>query len=227
MRTQDEANKMRKTYEETMFNKLDAEWKAYMVGLLLTDGYITNDQIGLDLTDEDAISYLAEMTGKGNYTTIVDSCKSKKAKYRLTLNSKTIIDDLTRFGVVPRKSLTLKGPLLNEDERNYIPHIFKGIIDGDGWIRSDGKEFFIVSASRDFLEWCIKELILLGMSNLKITQKTFDNEKWNDCFLVRTALKSNITILKEKIYVYDLGMGRKREKLFQEGRSETTTRKSQ
>lgn len=86
------------------------------------------------------------------------------------------------------------------------------MLDGDGWIRKDGKEFFFCSASKEMAEWFCTELINLGMIN--ITYKFSPND-YNGVYYVRTAIKSNIAILKTKIYNTSYGMSRKYNKLHQ------------
>ena len=55
---------MRKRYNYTM-ETISCNFDAYLLGLLLTDGYIlTHDNgVGLDLTDEDVIKFVADTIG--------------------------------------------------------------------------------------------------------------------------------------------------------------------
>ena len=71
IRTSQNQHSQDKSYSDDIFKSIDCEWKAYYLGLLLTDGWITDrskgfvsDIIGLGLTDEDCINYLSLCTGK-------------------------------------------------------------------------------------------------------------------------------------------------------------------
>ena len=41
MRTSAESKDLKKTYDNSMFKYIDRSWKAYFLGLLLTDGWVT------------------------------------------------------------------------------------------------------------------------------------------------------------------------------------------
>ena len=71
----------RKGYRYT-FEKINNQFDAYYLGLLLTDGYITSRgyDVGLDLTDEDCIAFLSEGIGK-NYTKIEATKENRKTRY--------------------------------------------------------------------------------------------------------------------------------------------------
>lgn len=219
LRNLKECKAIKKIYDENMFSSLDEYWKAYFLGLLYTDGYVVKRVqsnsycIGIDQVDFDCINFLSQMTKK-NYII----CKSRPTsgvianrdlfsseKYRITFDSLKIAEDLFKFGIFPNKTYTCFIPehLYNHSHNKYI---MRGIIDGDGWIRKDGKEFFISSASEKFLQSCKAVLELLGMSNLKISKKEIKN--YADHYILRTALQCNIEVLKQ-IYDTPFGMNRK------------------
>ncbi len=64
---------------------LTSPFDAYLVGLLLTDGYVLSDRDGvaLDMTDEDVIKFLADTIGT-TYKAYSDGIH--KTKYRVTIN---------------------------------------------------------------------------------------------------------------------------------------------
>jgi hypothetical protein len=200
-----------KSYSNFSLEVIDSEEKAYFLGLLLTDGYINEERgyIGLDLTDKDVIDFLAKYINV-EYKEILPKGKAKLNKYRITLYGRTLLKDVQRLGVVYNKTYDTKGPALTEDELRYINYILRGIIDGDGWIRSDGREFFICSASLDFIKWCEKIMLYIGFENIKVS---FINNEYNGIYLIRTASKYNIEILKQQIYAKPFGMKRKYDRL--------------
>lgn len=227
LRTSKEAHALNKGYSDEMFQTLDAEWKAYFLGLLLTDGWITSrianttdyEIVGYSSTDKDVVEFISSCTGKN--IQIVESHEKvnpqggkhmTKNEYRIILNSKQIATDLARLGVVPNKSLILQGPNLNKNEYRYLSSIMKGIIDGDGtlgvWEKQPERIYFrIASASESFIDWCIWALEVLGMRNLN--KRQIDTHFWE----VNSGRKENIRILSQCIYSQPIGMMRKYNKI--------------
>lgn len=200
------------------FDKISSEFDAYLLGLWLTDGYITTrgTDIGIDLIDEDCISFLSKTIGKPyqsyNYTTPI----SKGVRYRLILSFGKDIEKLERFGLVKNKSLTLKQPELNQDEEIFLPYIIRGIIDGDGSIfqTSYGAPTVeISSASKEFIEW-IKETLekKLFLRNINIYSR---DQKSSFMYSIKIADQDNIQKIIALCYNKPFGMTRKYTKLRQ------------
>lgn len=125
---------------------------------------------------------------------------------RFGYKTRNSVSQVERLGVIENKTFDLRGPNLNEEEVKYLPYIIRGIIDGDGWIRKDGNEFFISSASREFINWCKNSLEELGFENIKIR---FVENEYNGIYLIRSARRVNIELLKSKVYNKSFGMERK------------------
>ena len=227
IRTSQNAHTIKKSYSDNILERIDTEWKGYFLGLLLTDGWITSrsdnlvDIVGLSSVDRDVIEYISLCTGK-SIQTVDHSVGTKigplgteinrKTEYRIVLNSTKIVSDLERLGVVERKTNILKGPDLTFEEMKFLPQILRGIIDGDGTFgfpsnNENSVYFRIVSASEDFIDWCIHSLNILGMRN--INKRMCTDSMWE----LNTAQHSNISILVNSIYQGQFGMNRKREKL--------------
>ena len=203
-----EAKMFNKYYAHFSMKKIDSEFKAYYLGLLLTDGYIVGNTIGLDLTDEDCIQFISSVLGK-EYKSY-EREEPRQTRHRIVFNNPVLVEDLSRYGVVPRKTHILSGFTLDPDEEKFYPYIIRGLIDGDGWIRKDGKEFFICTASHEFAIW-ISHILedKLYMRNVNVHQ---GETVWN----VRTALYRNINILKDIVYDVPFGMSRKYKLLHSE-----------
>ena len=58
----------------------------------------------------------------------------------------------------------------------------------------------------NFIYWCKDEMMKLGFINLNVK---YISNKQNGIYLLRSALKINIKLLKEKIYDKPFGMNRK------------------
>lgn len=111
--------------------QITSPFDAYLIGLLLTDGYVLSDRdgIGIDLTDKDAIKFIADTIGT-TYKSYNDGIH--KTKYRVLITIPGITKQVARFGVLPNKSYVIRQPYIYENEHQFIPYIIRGIIDGDG-----------------------------------------------------------------------------------------------
>lgn len=211
-RTQEENRKIKVKYSDFTFKKIDSIFKAYYLGILLSDGYISRkDTVGVQMCDKDVVEFIAS-TLQVNVSIIKKKNPNCMLMYRTLIFGKELVNELVRLGVVEHKSLITPGPNLYDDEKQYLPWILRGLLDGDGWIRKDGKEFFFCSASKEMSDWFCSALISLGMTN--IASKFAPNE-YNGVYYVRTGIQSNIEILKSKIYNVPYGMKRKYNRLHQ------------
>ena len=206
-------------YDPLNFELLDAEWKAYLIGLLLTDGCITvADTIILSLTDEDAIKYIANKLGKNYFVRhydrpkqIINNICERKDIYTVSFSNKVIIEQLKRFGIFKNKSVTLTPPNLYPEEYKYLPYIMQGIIDGDGCVLHTGRMFHIVCTSDSFLAWC-RDVFeqWFGMKKLHLYNINYHSGKYGVPFYrLDTAIQGNMKILKNDIYANNIGMQRK------------------
>ena len=136
-------------YDATIFDIIDTEEKAYWLGFIFADGYITNPEthpdhrysfeLSLSSKDEEHIRKFAKFvnfTGKIEHRVITSCPTGNKESYsavRITLNGKHLWEKLNSYGCTPRKSLNLKFPskdiFQNED---LIRHFIRGYFDGDG-----------------------------------------------------------------------------------------------
>jgi intein-encoded DNA endonuclease-like protein len=132
---------------------------AYILGFIAADGNVSwEEQKGCytmtitaaekDKDHLEKIRFLLKSTKPLLYS---ESTKS----YRLIVNSKEICRDLINFGIIPRKSLTIRFPKLSDD---YLQDYIRGYIDGDGSLKyfkrskSPYFELSICSGSLDFIK---------------------------------------------------------------------------
>lgn len=201
-----EAKEKRKGYTYS-FEKITSPFDAYLLGLLMTDGYILSDRdgFGLDLTDEDVMLFIAKTIGV--------NCKKYqkegyKDKFRILVNNPGITEQLSRFGVVPTKSKIIQPPKLLIEEEQFIPYIIRGIIDGDGGVSKTSygaPQFYIYTMSESFADWIIDVLTnRFFMSDIHKRQDT-QSKIWR----IESANQSNILKLIAIVYNMPYGMGRK------------------
>lgn len=200
-----EAQTNRRGYTYSL-EKITSPFDAYLVGLLLTDGYVLSDRdgIGLDMTDEDVIKFVAETIGT-KYSTY--KIENKKTHYRVLITIPGITEQVARFGIIPRKSNIVPEPNLLEEERKFLPYIIRGIIDGDGSVTKTsygGAQFFIVTKSYIFANWIKKVLeIDFFMEDVAIRKSN------NEIYRIETANQYNILKLIALVYNKPFGMNRK------------------
>ena len=122
------------------FEEIDTEDKAYWLGFIYADGYITknNNQkcFGISISEKDVeILYKLNKCINSNYEIknyTTSQGYSENTKYsRLLITSDKIFDNLLSHGVFENKSNNLKPPLI---KNNLIRHFIRGYIDGDGSI---------------------------------------------------------------------------------------------
>lgn len=207
----EQARNKRRGYTYSL-EKINNAFDAYLVGLLLTDGYLLSDRdgLGLDMCDEDVIKFVAESIGT-TYKTYPQS-GNRQTKYRVLINVPGIQQQVARFGIIKNKTLTIPKPQLLEEEKVFIPYIIRGIIDGDGCVTKTSygsPQFYIVTMSKDFAEW-IKEVLTtnLFMEDIHIRQREQDN-----IYKIDTANQYNIFKLIAIVYNKPFGMFRKYSEL--------------
>lgn len=212
----EEAKNGRKNYNYSL-EKIQSDFDAYFLGLLLTDGYIARGrEVGIDLTDEDCISFLSQTIGK-EYKVYIPTeqpereIQGKKNRYRLIISDAKLVADIARLGVLPNKTYDLQGPELKPYEFQFIPYIIRGIIDGDGCIFETSygaPAFYICSQSKAFIDWVID--ILVNKMYMKDIHLTISP---TGLYRAETANQDNILKLISLSYDKPFGMSRKYEKL--------------
>ena len=134
-------------FDETVFDTIDTEEKAYWLGFIFADGYISSKS-------NKKSDYNFEISLKGSDTSHLEKfnifmkhihnnirigsvrCGKKQcSRCRWSIRNKHLWETLNSHGCTPRKSLTLQFP----DEhifqsKDLIRHFIRGYFDGDGCI---------------------------------------------------------------------------------------------
>lgn len=131
---------------ENFFKKWSPEM-AYVLGYLYADGsledasYIRGKYIRVSSVDKRNITKIKKwINSKHNIVEYPPPTKNSQKKYLLRIGSHILYDDLTRLGLYPNKSLTIKFP--NCIPKKFLNHFIRGYFDGDGCIhlwQSKGK----------------------------------------------------------------------------------------
>lgn len=148
------------------FEKIDSKEKAYWLGFLAADGCVyvrpENATISINLNSRDR-KHLEKFNNSlnGNYPIkdIITSAgfSNNTPMSSIAVNSKKMAQDLIEKGVVPKKSLILKPPLIN---KKYYMDYIAGYFDGDGSLGETAqKEWFLnIQGTKEICEW-LKECL--------------------------------------------------------------------
>lgn len=159
--------------KEDYFSVIDTEAKAYFLGLLITDGSITksnNRQAVIRLQLQETDKYILEEFRKELGLSANLSQDKRDGSWRIAIPSDKIAQDLAKYSCTERKSTTTRLPIL---ENEMMPHLIRGIIDGNGTIyigKGKKRTFYIglCGASpivNDVREYLIKNI---GLSEVKL-----------------------------------------------------------
>lgn len=167
---------------------IDSYDKAYFLGMLLTDGNISGNNVRLQLShiDKHILEIFANKTNNENSINI-----DKRGFSSFHVKRKKWVEDLSKYNMKPNKTFTINLPILNDD---MMPHLIRGLIDGDGWISKRrvigfcGNEEMVTNV-RDFL---VKKL---NVYNVKVIKNK--NEK---LFSITWASKNDFNKICEYIY---------------------------
>lgn len=128
------------------FKIINAEWKAYFLGLMYADGCIRDKYkavIFLQDKDQELIKELSKKIFK------YEKINNRKSRQFISTNGKTYtsksqsgfviygkdrIQNIVNLGCTPRKTLTLKFPTYKQIPKKYIWHFIRGYFDGDGTV---------------------------------------------------------------------------------------------
>ena len=173
-------------FDNTVFDCIDTEEKAYWLGFIFADGYISSDslkgksryllEISLKASDKNHLDKFNKFMKHENASKVtIEDAKCGKTickRCRWYVANKHLWETLNSYGCTPRKSLTLKFP--NESifkSRDLIRHFIRGYFDGDGCISYANKEHTIpvyqILGTKEFLK--------VIMSYLNIEETLFHN----------------------------------------------------
>lgn len=125
--------------DETFFDIIDSPEKAYLLGVIQTDGNVMLSHRNGEVTitqQKDYAWYIEDMLHL--LSDYVSKTKDRNC-YQLSIGSKQIVSDLIKIGIVPNKSKKQNDEDIDK-LWNVIPYEYKGdfirgLIDGDGCVR--------------------------------------------------------------------------------------------
>ncbi|MCU5076862.1 hypothetical protein [Bacillus paranthracis] len=143
---------------ESFFDVIDTEEKAYWLGFLAADGFLRSDkdQWGVTLSTIDK-SHLEKLKNSIEATHPVNEFIVNRAKgyfsCRLFVASKQMKDALVKNGVVEKKTDRMLFPTKEQVPDHLIRHYARGYFDGDGsfYMDSRGRLIFNLLGTEEFL----------------------------------------------------------------------------
>jgi hypothetical protein len=123
---------------ETVFDVINTAEKAYWLGFLYADGYLTKDKVvgcKLSIKDEDHLLKFKQFicpTKPIYYDTTSQGFGNNTSSCALILTNKHLFNSLQDKGCTKKKSLTLKFPSEQQLPREFVYDFIRGYFDGDG-----------------------------------------------------------------------------------------------
>jgi DNA-binding transcriptional regulator WhiA len=155
----------------SVFNKIDTEEKAYWLGFIFADGYVSksnNFELSLGLKDLEHLTRFKEFLQFEGKIYI----DQKVGRCRLQFQDAQIVNSLKKIGCVNKKSLVLMFPKINEC---FYSHFIRGYFDGDGSINKPEKSISVsIVGTQQFLEFIHN---LLNIPNYKIKHRQIKHSK--------------------------------------------------
>lgn len=128
-------------FDNTVFDSIDNEEKAYWLGFIFADGYIssTNNtfEISLKGSDKEHLDKFNKfMKHKDRNHVKLGKVKCGESIYdrcRWSITNKHLWNTLNSYGCTPNKSTTLQFPLITIFKYDHlVRHFIRGYFDGDG-----------------------------------------------------------------------------------------------
>lgn len=120
--------------KQDFFETIDSEDKAYILGFIYADGYISRKdnrlQIGLAIKDLNLLEAIRDKISPSSKIFFDEKTKS----CRLLVNGKKLREDLEAVGAHQNKTLTLKFPTYEIVPQEFFHHFIRGYFDGDGGV---------------------------------------------------------------------------------------------
>lgn len=168
-------------FDLDFFEVINTEEKAYWLGFLYADGYVSyRGSISLSLQEKD-VDHLKLFRKALKADDISLVYKKDVNAYSLNLCSVKMSEDLIKLGCIQKKSLVLKFPTYDQVPKDLINHFMRGYFDGDGCIYVPSitrNSVFSVLGTHEFLDEYEKHF-LEGIGRIT-PNKRVHQDNWNE-----------------------------------------------
>lgn len=168
-----------KIENECLFKTITHE-SAWLLGMLSSDGNITNNVVKISQSDECGkirINKIRDIFKCDNKISVYNPAKGALV-YTLAISSSIIVNDVKLYNVVPNKTLSYEYPINLVD--NMIPPFLEGYIEGDGTIGiyKNNTDVYrltvILVGTKSFIESINRKCIVSGCIRKLTNQKIYE-----------------------------------------------------
>ena len=191
-----------KSVDLNFFENIDNNIKAYILGLLCSDGSIDKNGYGFQITSKDfeILDNVKNILNSEHKICKVEAFDKRTHKiytrYNLHICSKKMVDDLKKLGLSNNKSFDCKMPAI---DKIYFWDFLRGLFDGDGCITGKyGKLRISFIATEDIINNIKIIFNENGLSNNKLTIQS-ENEVGKIYNLKQNSYK-DILFIRENMY---------------------------
>jgi hypothetical protein len=128
-----------KSLNENYFDNIDTPNKAYILGWIMSDGYVSKNKLVFGLKDLEILEFIKSETESGHKISevFIHDKRTNKTyqQHILQITSKKMSESLNKLGIHQSKSFTVDLPKI---DKILYPHLIRGLFDGDGYV-GEGK----------------------------------------------------------------------------------------
>lgn len=181
------------------FNKIDSKEKAYIIGYLLADGYITDSVVGLGccIEDKEILKFICDYTGANYREDLAYNPTARRfPRARAQIGAPSLVRDILKHCSSKENKHC---PIIPKELERYL---LQGFFDGDGcitWgIRKDRNRIWQkISFTSSYKVLIGIQQILLKQCNIASAIHPKANE---NCYVLEFSSKENV--LKFLNYIY-------------------------
>ena len=165
--------------DETFFNTIDTEEKAYTLGLIYADGCNQTERnsviLSLKEDDKEILEKIRAFIQPDKPLQYVDTSKTSfnsSNQYRLVIANKHISERLVELGCGKAKTHNLVFPTEEQVPKQLQRHFIRGYFDGDGSISKGKVPKMDIVGTVDFLEY-LQDILFneLGLKKTKLNKR--------------------------------------------------------
>lgn len=198
--------------KDNYFETIDTEIKAYLLGILFTDGNVFKYknkeiyQVGLEVSikDKELLDILKEEVNSS--AKITYRKRDNTEMVGIKIYSKKMFEDLNRYGIIPQKTKKNTYFPIDKIPNHLLKHFYRGLIDGDGAIYQSNNKYWHVtfcSYQRKICEKFQEALdALLGNANPAKILKDKNKEIYRIHYNAQDLVKQLVTVLYKDSNIY-------------------------
>lgn len=166
-------------FDEHYFDDIDCETKAYFLGFLITDGNIFktedgNRQASISITQSSSDEYILNAFKDAVHTNTAINHDGRGCS-QIAVRSDIMAKSLEKYGIISNKTLITKLPLLSKE---YMPHLLRGILDGDGNIKAH--QTTIRNRYAHAISFCGSHILMQNINDYLHATLSVNNQKVYD-----------------------------------------------